>query len=103
MPIALAIRSCVTAPLEARIRPLTVPSTVVKAMAEMAANSHSPMLNPKQRGGHVAVGDIERATGHGAQAEVEGEYVEKPNRGNPHDRALPRTRFVLDRVVANQD
>ena len=37
------MRSCATAPLAAMIRPLTVPSTVVKAMAEIA-NGSSPKL-----------------------------------------------------------
>ena len=51
----LSIRSCVTAPADARIKPLTVPSTVVKAIAEMTANSSSLKLRAKQRRGHVAV------------------------------------------------
>ena len=38
----LVIRSCATAPLASRIRPLTVPKTVVNAIAEMIANSSSP-------------------------------------------------------------
>ena len=37
-----SIRSWATAPDAATIRPLTVPSTVAKAMAEMMANSSSP-------------------------------------------------------------
>ena len=37
-------RSCTTAPLAAMIRPLTVPRTVVKAIAEMIAKSHSLKL-----------------------------------------------------------
>ena len=40
----LVIRSCATAPLAAMISPLTVPSTVVNAIAEMIANSSSPKL-----------------------------------------------------------
>jgi hypothetical protein len=44
-PMTLSIRSCATAPLAARISPLTVPSTVVKAMALTRAN----MVSPKDR------------------------------------------------------
>ena len=40
----LVSRSWATAPLAAMIRPLTVPSTVVKAIAEMIANSSSLKL-----------------------------------------------------------
>ena len=47
IPSTFSIRSCATAPLAAMIRPLTVPSTVVKATAEITANGSSPKVRAR--------------------------------------------------------
>ena len=80
-----------------------MPSTVVKAIAEMIANSSLAHAAGQERGGHVAVGGVEGAAGHGAEAHVEREHVEEPDAGDADDRALAGGRLVLHRVVADED
>ena len=67
------------------IRPLTVPSTVVNAMAEMIANSSSLKLLASSGAAMLVLVDVERAAGHRAEAEEQREHVEEA------DAAMPTT------------
>jgi hypothetical protein len=75
------------------IKPLTVPSTVVNAMAEMIANGH--VASRRRR--------IERAAGHRAEAEIERQDIEEPDARDADDGAFSGGGRVFDRVVANEN
>ena len=57
----------------------------------------------QERRGHVAVGHVQPAAGHRAQAQEQRQDVEEPDAGDAHDRALAGRGLVLDRVIANQN
>ncbi len=75
-------------PAEARISPLTVPSTVVNAIAEMIANSSSLKLRAKSGAAKFVSVSVERAARHRAQAHVQREHIKEADAGDANDGAL---------------
>ena len=57
----------------------------------------------QQRRRHVAVCRVKRAAGHCPQSHVQRQHIKKSNAGDADDRALPRCRLVLHRVIPNQN
>ena len=74
------------------ISPLTVPSTVVNAMAEMIANSSSPKLRASSGAAMLLLVTSIGPAGHRAQAQEQRQHVEEA------DAAMPTT--VLLRAAA---
>ena len=96
-------RSWATAPEAATIKPLTVPRTVAKAMAEMIAKSSSPKERASSGAAMLLSAGLITAVGHGAQPHEEGQDVEEANRGNRHDGGFARAGRAGYGVIADQN
>ena len=85
------------------MRPLTVPSTVAKAMAEIIANRNVPNASASNGADMLLSAGLMVPLDHGAKPQEERQYVEETDGRDGHDRRLTRGSLAGHRVVADED
>ena len=75
----LVMRSWATAPEAATIRPLTVPSTVAKAIADITANRNTPNVFARRGAAMLLLSTSRTPLTMCTDSHIECKYVEKPD------------------------